>query len=134
MSKGQYIGYCRYCKQQTMLQIDDVVATDYENNPEEWEAYLEEEATKKCKCQGASAWWNVERRVRNAEARCLELATNEEIGSILQSSVRPLMKGKLDKVTIKYGDVAYNLFLDGNERIHIRREHKVTEEKNRVKV
>lgn len=46
MSKGQYIGYCRYCKQQTMLQIDDVVAADYENNPEEWEAYLEEEATK----------------------------------------------------------------------------------------
>lgn len=84
---------------------------------------------KKCKCQGASAWWNVERRVRNAEDRCLELATNEEIGSILQSSVRPLMKGKLDKVTIKYGDVAYNLFLDGNERIHIRRERKVTEEK-----
>lgn len=39
------------------------------------------------------------------------------------------MKGKLDKVTIKYGDVAYNLFLDGNERIHIRRERKVTEEK-----
>lgn len=39
------------------------------------------------------------------------------------------MKGKLDKVTIKYSDVAYNLFLDGNERIHIRREHKVTEEK-----
>lgn len=29
-----------------MLQIDDVVAADYENNPEEWEAYLEEEATK----------------------------------------------------------------------------------------
>lgn len=46
MSKGQYIGYCRFCKQQTMLQIDDVVAEDYENNPEEWEAYLEEEATK----------------------------------------------------------------------------------------
>lgn len=129
MSKGQYIGYCRYCKQQTMLQIDDVVAADYENNPEEWEAYLEEEATKKCKCQGASAWWNVERRVRNAEDRCLELATNEEIGNILQSSVRPLMKGKLDKVTIKYSGVNYNLFLDGNERIHIRREHKVTEEK-----
>lgn len=39
------------------------------------------------------------------------------------------MKGKLDKVTIKYSDVNYNLFLDNNERIHIRREHKVTEEK-----
>lgn len=30
-----------------MLQIDDVVAADYEDEPEEWEAYLEEEATKK---------------------------------------------------------------------------------------
>lgn len=46
------------------------------------------------------------------------------------------MKGKLDKVTIKYSDVNYNLFLDGNERIHIRREHKVTEEKQskRIKI
>lgn len=47
MSKGQYIGYCRFCRQQTMLQIDDVVAADYVDEPEEWEAYLEEEATKK---------------------------------------------------------------------------------------
>lgn len=52
MSKGQYIGYCRFCKQQTMLQIDDVVAEDYENNPEEWEAYLEEEATKNVSVRG----------------------------------------------------------------------------------
>lgn len=50
MSKGQYIGYCRFCKQQTMLQIDDVVAEDYENNPKNGKL-ISKRKLQKCKCQ-----------------------------------------------------------------------------------
>lgn len=90
-TKSTYTGYCLYCQQQGMVTVEDDVAKD------------NEEATKICKCEASRAWWNVERRVRKAEARCLEVADSEYIGEVLKSSVRPIMKSEFDRLTIKDG-------------------------------
>lgn len=79
--------------------------------------------------EASRAWWNVERRVRKAEARCLEVADSEYIGEVLKSSVRPIMKSEFDRLTIKDGGVTYSVYLDNDERIHVRREYKVTDDK-----
>ncbi|MFR7629593.1 MAG: hypothetical protein ACLUZ6_02575 [Lachnospira eligens] len=65
--------------------------------------FLTRKQQKICKCEASRAWWNVERRVRKAEARCLEVADSEYIGEVLKSSVRPIMKSEFDRLTIKDG-------------------------------
>lgn len=112
-----------------MLEINDDIAASYEDKPDDWDTYISEEATKICKCEGARAWWNVERRVRKAEDECLKLAGNEQIGEMLKVAVRHVMKDKFDKLIIKDGGVTYSVYLDSDERLHVRREHKVTEDK-----
>lgn len=128
MTKGTYYGSCMYCKQQIMLEIDDDIAAQYEDKPDEWDAYLSEEAVKRCKCEGARAWWNVERRVRKAEDRCLNIAGNEQMGEILKSAVRPIMMNKFDKLVIRGNGATYSVYLDSSEHLHVRREHKVIED------
>lgn len=86
-----------------MLEITDDVAATYEDRPDDWDTYISEEATKLCKCEGARAWWNVERRVRKAEDECLKLANSEQIGEVLKAAVRPVMRSEFDKLTIKDG-------------------------------
>jgi len=86
-----------------MLEITDDVAATYEDRPDDWDAYISEEATKICKCEGARAWWNVERRVRKAEDECLKLANSEQIGEVMKAAVRPVMRSEFDKLTIKDG-------------------------------
>ncbi len=128
-TKSTYTGYCLYCQQQGMVTVEDDVAKEYEGRDEDFSAFLNEEATKICKCEASRAWWNVERRVRKAEARCLEVADSEYIGEVLKSSVRPIMKSEFDRLTIKDGGVTYSVYLDNDERIHVRREYKVTDDK-----
>jgi hypothetical protein len=129
MTKSTYLGKCMYCGQQAMLEINDDIADSFEDKPDDWDTYISEEVTKICKCEGARAWWNVERRVRKAEDECLKLAGNEQIGEMLKVAVRHVMKDKFDKLIIKDGGVTYSVYLDSDERIHVRREHKVTEDK-----
>lgn len=47
----------------------------------------------------------------------------------MKSSVRPIMKSEFDRLTIKDGGVTYSVYLDNDERIHARREYKVTDDK-----
>ena len=129
MTKSTYLGKCMYCGQQAMLEINDDIADSFEDKPDDWDTYISEEVTKICKCEGARAWWNVERRVRKAEDECLKLAGNEQIGEMLKVAVRHVMKDKFDKLIIKDGGVTYSVYLNSDERIHVRREHKVTEDK-----
>lgn len=129
MTKSTYLGKCMYCGQQAMLEINDDIVALYEDKPDDWDTYISEEATKICKCEGARAWWNVERRVRKAEDECLKLANSEQIGEVLKAAVRPVMRSEFDKLTIKDGGVTYSVYLDSDERLHVRREHKVTEDK-----
>lgn len=129
MTKSTYFGRCMYCGQQAMLEINDNTVALYEGKTDDWDTYISEEATKICKCEGARAWWNVERRVRKAEDECLKLANNEQIGKALKAAVRPVMRSEFDRITIKDHGVTYSVYLDGDERLHVRREHKVTEDK-----
>lgn len=39
------------------------------------------------------------------------------------------MRSEFDKLTIKDVGVTYSVYLDSDERLHVRREHKVTEDK-----
>lgn len=105
MTKSTYLGKCMYCGQQAMLEINDDIADSFEDKPDDWDTYISEEVTKICKCEGARAWWNVERRVRKAEDECLKLAGNEQIGEMLKVAVRHVMKDKFDKLIIKDGGV-----------------------------
>lgn len=127
MSKGTYIGNCIYCKQQGMIEVEDNLAREYDERKEEFQAFLNEEATKICKCEAARAWWNVERRVRKAEKRCEEIA-GDKIGEALKAAVRPIMSGHFDSITIKDCGVKYSVYLDNNDRIHIKRERKVVDD------
>lgn len=103
MTKSTYLGKCMYCGQQAMLEINDDIVASYEDKPDDWDTYISEEATKICKCEGARAWWNVERRVRKAEDECLKLANSEQIGEVLKAAARPVMRSEFDKLTIKDG-------------------------------
>lgn len=67
--------------------------------------------------------------MRKAEDECLKLANNEQIGKALKAAVRPVMRSEFDRITIKNHGVTYSVYLDGDERLHVRREHKVTEDK-----
>lgn len=127
-TKSTYIGHCLYCQQQGMIEVEDALAKQYDGHEEEFHAYLDEEATKICKCEASRAWWNVERRVRKAEKRCEEIA-GDKIGEVLKAAVRPIMSSYFDNITIKDGSEKYSVYLDSNERLHVKREHKVVDDK-----
>lgn len=125
-TKGQYYGYCMYCNQQKVIQLDDDFVEKM--NPDDVETYVNDEVTKTCDCPGARAYSNVEKRVVKAEQRCMDKAINESIGEILKASIRPLMRNELDKIQIKAMNITYSVFLDTDERIHIKAERKVVED------
>ena len=42
----------------------------------------------------------------------------------MKMAIRPLMMDKLDKLTIKDGSVTYMVYLDSDEKIHVKKEYK----------
>lgn len=124
--KKEYYGACRYCGQQTLIQIGDDVAKQMIANGGEYamETYLKDQATFACNCEGARAYTNVEKRIEKAEERCIRIAPSDEVAEIMQQAVRPLMMEKIDKLIIKSGVDTYSLYIDGDDRIHVRKEFK----------
>lgn len=127
MSKGKYLGNCIYCNTEAIIEVEDDLAHEYNEQKEEFQIFLNEEATKICKCASAVAWWNVERCVRKAEKRCEEIAGGK-IGQALKEAVRPIMSNKFESITIKHCGNKYSVYLDNNDGIHIKRECKVIDD------
>lgn len=126
MAKTDYYGACRYCGQQALIQIkDDVVKKMVAGGDEQVvEEYLKDQATFACSCEGARAYTNVERRIEKAKKRCDNIAPSDSVGEIMKMAIRPLMMDELDKLTIKDGSVTYMVYLDSDEKIHVKKEYK----------
>lgn len=126
-TKGQYYGICEYCNQTMLMQIPDETMKLFSSS-DEADEYLSQEASKRCSCAGARAHSNVERRINAAIERCREITDNESIQTLMMASISSVMKGEIEKLTIKDSGNTFSVYLDGDERIHIKREHKVVEE------
>lgn len=116
---NSYIGVCRFCGQQAILEIDkeewDMLNGD--GSEDAWRKYLDEKAVKQCTCTGA-----------RAEQRCMDIAENEELGTILKDSIRPIMMEKIEKLTVRQNGTSYMTYLDGDEQLHVRKEKKVVDD------
>lgn len=127
---NSYIGVCRFCGQQAILEIDkeewDMLNGD--GSEDAWRKYLDEKAVKQCTCTGARSHNNVEKRIARAEQRCMDVAENEELGTILKDSIRPIMMEKIEKLTVRQNGTSYMTYLDGDEQLHVRKEKKVVDD------
>lgn len=129
MGKSQYIAPCMFCGQQTYVQVDDSFAKkeEFQKDPTLFEKYLTEMGTYECSCAQARAYTNVENRILNATERCKESA-DSPISDILISALRPVMMEQIDKLSISAGGIKYEVYLDSNEKLHVRRERKLVDD------
>lgn len=94
--KNEYYGACRYCGQQTLIQIEeDVVKKTIANSGgHAVEEYLKDQATFACNCEGARAYTNVEKRIEKAEERCEMIAASDEMAEIMKGGYKTSYDGE----------------------------------------
>ena len=98
MGLVQRQGICKYCGQYTVVEVPEKYTVEEIN----------EEASRKCNCEGAVAAIQIEDIQAVAEANIREMFKNNEelneMKAIALEMVEPLSQFKLSKITLSHGN------------------------------